>query len=123
MRFTMTFVEEDYERLVAHLFRSSSEEAAYLLCGISRTDSETRLLVREVIPVSADEIDHSSKAHMQIKQASFLRVIKAAADRKLCFAFVHSHPREVPKHSQQDDTTEEPLFRTTYNRIHDERAV
>jgi molybdopterin/thiamine biosynthesis adenylyltransferase len=123
MRFTMTFVEEDYERLVAHLFHYSSEEAAYLLCGISRTDNETRLLVREVIPVPPDEIDHSSKAHMQIKQVSFLRAIKTAVDRKQCFAFVHSHPREVPKHSEQDDTTERPLFRTAYTRIHEERAV
>jgi molybdopterin/thiamine biosynthesis adenylyltransferase len=123
MRFTMTFVEEDYERLVAHLFHSSSEEAAYLLCGISRTRNETRLLVREVTPVTADEIDHSSKAHMQIKQASFLRAIKAAADRNQCFAFVHSHPCELSKHSDQDDATEKPLFRTAYNRIRDANAV
>src|SRR5581483_1476603 len=123
MRFTMTFVQEDYEHLVGHLFRSSSEEAAYLLCGLSTTSNETRLLVHDVIPVMTEDIDHSSEVHMQIQQASFLRAIKAAAERKLCFAFVHSHPRAVPNHSRQDDQTEKPLFRTAYNRIPSKTAV
>jgi molybdopterin/thiamine biosynthesis adenylyltransferase len=123
MRFTLTFIQEDYDRLTAHLFHSSTEEAAYLLCGLSTTANETRLLVRDVIPVLATEIDHSSEAHMQIQQVSFLRAIKAAAERRLCFVFAHSHPPAVPKHSQQDDRTEELLFRTLYNRIHSERAV
>jgi len=120
MRFTMTFLEEDYERLVAHLFHSTAEEAAYVLCGLSKTSDETRLLVREVIPVAPDEIDHSSHVHMQIQQPSFLRAIKKAAERNLCFVFVHSHPPHVPEHSDQDDRTEEQLFCTAYNRIHHE---
>src|SRR5579863_8990661 len=123
MCFTLTFIQEDYDRLTNHLFHSTSEEAAYLLCGLSTTVNETRLLVRDVIPVSAAEIDHSSDAHMQIQQASFLRAIKAAEERKLCFVFAHSHPPAVPRHSAQDDRTEAPLFRTTYNRIHSETAV
>ncbi len=123
MRFTLTFIQEDYDRLTAHLFHSSGEEAAYLLCGLSTTVNETRLLVREIIPVPEAEIDHSSNAHMQIQQASFLRPIKAAAEKNLCFVFVHSHPPTVPKHSNQDDRTERPLFRTAYNRIHNDAAV
>ncbi len=79
MRFTMTFIEEDYEELTAHLFRTPTEAAAYLLCGIATTPDEVRLLVREVIPVAGEEIDHASEVHMQIQQASFLRAIKAAA--------------------------------------------
>lgn len=123
MRFTMTFLQEDYERLVTHLFHSSTEEAAYVLCGLSKTANETRLLVRDVIPVSPDEIDHSSRIHMQIQQHSYMRAIKTAAERNLCFVFVHSHPPQVPEHSDQDDRTEEPLFRTAYNRIHSDTAV
>ena len=123
MRFTMTFVQEDYERLTAHLFHSRAEEAAYLLCGLSKTGNEARLLVRDVIPVPPGEIDHSSEVHIQIQQPSFLRAIKAGAEGNQCFAFVHSHPRGVPEHSDQDDKTEEPLFRTAYNRIHNDAAI
>ncbi len=123
MRFTMTFMQEDYERLANHLFHSPAEEAAYVLCGLSKTGDEARLLACDIIPVPPEEIDHSSEVHMQIRQPSFLRAIKAAAERKLCFAFVHSHPPGVPEHSGQDDKTEEPLFRTAYNRIHNDTAI
>ncbi|TAM80974.1 MAG: ThiF family adenylyltransferase [Acidobacteria bacterium] len=123
MRFTLTFLQDDFERLTGHLFRSENEEAAYLLCGMSTAPNETRLLVREVIPVPATEIDESSQLHMQIQQPSFLRPIKGAAERGLCFVFAHSHPPTVPEHSPQDDRTEESLFRTAYNRIHNENAI
>jgi molybdopterin/thiamine biosynthesis adenylyltransferase len=123
MRYTMTFLQDDYEQLTAHLFHSRVEEAAFLLCGLSRTAVETRLLVRDIITVAPDEIDHSSDVHMQIQQPAYLRAIKAAADRKLCFVFVHSHPPDVPRHSGQDDKTETSLFRTAYNRIHSTTAV
>jgi ThiF family/Prokaryotic homologs of the JAB domain len=123
VRYTLTFLESAYEQLTRHLFPFERECAAYLLCGISRAAEEYRLLVREVIPVAAEEIDHSSPAHMQIRQESYLRVIRLAADRKLSFVFVHSHPADVPAHSPQDDVTEAPLFRTAYARIHSEAAV
>src|ERR1700722_15612071 len=106
MRFTLTFIQDDYDRLTRHLFQSTTEEAAYLLCGLSSTTNETRLLVRDVILVPGTEIDHSSDVHVQIQQASFMRPIKTADERKQCFVFVHSHPRTVPNHSKQDDRTE-----------------
>ena len=123
MRYTLTFLEDDYERLTRHLFPFVQENAAYLLCGLSQSPEECRLLVREVIPVVDGEIDHASPTHMQIQQASYLRAIKMAAERKLCFVFVHSHPPAVPQHSAQDGETEAPLFRTAYARIHNEAAV
>lgn len=123
MRYTLTFLEDDYDRLTGHLFPFAEENAAFLLCGVSRTPEECRLLVREVIPVTTEEIDHASPVQMQIRQASYLRAIKMAAERNLCFVFVHSHPPDVPRHSPQDDETEAPLFRTAYARIHLEVAV
>jgi hypothetical protein len=118
MRYTLTIYEEDYDRLTSHLFPFERENAAYLLCGISVAGSETRLLVRDVIPVADKDIDHASDRHMQIRQSSYLSAIKAAADGNLSFVFVHSHPAEFLRHSGQDDNTEAPLFRTAYNRIH-----
>lgn len=123
MRYTMTFLQQDYERLTAHLFHSGAEEAAYLLCGESISAGETRLLVRDVIPVLPEEIDHSSDVHMQIRQSSYLKALKIAAEKNLNFCFVHSHPVGPRKHSKQDDITERPLFRTAYNRIHRETGV
>ena len=121
MRYTMTFLDKDFLHLTEHLFSNRSvEQAAYLLCRLAKTDEETRLLVRKVIPVTGVEIDSQSATCMNIKQHSFLKAMKAAAMAQECFIFVHSHPTGLLKFSSQDDAEEAPLFRTAYNRIHND---
>lgn len=117
----MTFLGSDYKILTEHLFSNRSvEQAAYLLCGLAKTDAETRLLVRKIIPVIKDDISDQNAISMNIMQRSFLRAIKTAADNRECFFFVHTHPIGISDFSFQDDVQEESLFRTAYNRIHSE---
>jgi proteasome lid subunit RPN8/RPN11 len=125
MRYTMTFLDKDFQDLTEHLFSNRSvEQAAYLLCRMAKTGEETRLLVRKVIPVPGDEIDSQSATRMNIKQHSFLKAMKAAAMAQECFIFVHSHPPGLLEFSSQDDErSEASLFRTAYNRIHNDDAV
>jgi molybdopterin/thiamine biosynthesis adenylyltransferase len=113
----MTFTEGCYASLAAHLFSTSTEMAAYVLCRLSQTGSETRLLVREVIPVEAANIISASGQRMQIRSRSFLRAMKRANVTKQCFVFVHSHPDNCPGHSSQDDNEEQKLFQTAHIRI------
>ena len=119
MRYTLTFAERHYEELVVHCFQRNDrkEQAAYLLCGISKTSEETRLLVRRCIPVPESAVISSSEVHMAIPAASFLPVMKEADRQSACFVFAHSHPKHIPDHSAQDDREESGLFRTAYNRI------
>jgi hypothetical protein len=122
MRYTITFAEDQYETLVGHLFSdATTERAAYLLCGVSRTADESRLLVREVHPVLASDVVSASLSQVSINAASFMRVMKRADRLKLCFVFVHSHPRNFSEHSAQDDEEEAKLFKTAYLRIEGER--
>jgi molybdopterin/thiamine biosynthesis adenylyltransferase len=124
MRYTLSIQESHYEALTAHLFPDRKlERAAYLLCSLSSSPEETRLLVQEVIPVEAEHIDDSSDQHMTIDQPSYLRALKQAARGHQCFVFVHSHPDGYPRHSPEDNKTELPLFRTAYVRIHRADAV
>ncbi|MGJ5814465.1 ThiF family adenylyltransferase [Paludibaculum fermentans] len=125
MRYTLTFAEQQYEELMLHLFNGDDrrERAAYLLCGISTTASETRLLVRHSIPVPEPVVLSSSETHISIPAESFLPVLKAADEQSACFVFVHSHPEHVPDHSAQDDREEPGLFRTAYNRIASKNAI
>lgn len=124
MRYTLSIQESHYEALTAHLFPDRKfERAAYLLCSISKSDDETRLLVQEVIPVAEEHIDESSDIGMVIDQPSYLRALKKAARGHQCFVFVHSHPPNYLRHSPKDDETELPLFRTAYVRIHRDDAV
>ena len=46
--------------------------------------------------------------------------MKRANDTKCGFVFVHTHPLNYEFHSPQDDREEAPLFRTAYNRIHND---
>ena len=93
------------------------EKAAYMTCGISRTEEETRLLVRSVTPVETADIISESPTHISIRARSYLAALKNAHVREEAFVFVHSHPRGFPEHSPQDDVEEEALFRTAHVRV------
>jgi len=118
MQYSMTFMEKDYDCLAAHLFKDRDvEAAAYLLCRISSTAEEIRLLVREVIPVHEVDIEEASRVHMKIRSRSFMRTMKRADKTRQVFVFVHSHPPTFRQHSAKDDREELMLFRTAYTRI------
>lgn len=120
-KYTITFLEKDYKKMTDHLFSNDQvEQAAYLLCRMSRLETEDRLLVREVIPVSADDIFDASATHMKIKPRSFIRAMGKADNTEQCFVFVHTHPNGLNHHSSQDDAEEKKLFRTAYTRIHNQ---
>ncbi len=126
MRHTLTFLDTQYAQLTAHLFaqgRGRGERAAYLLCGLSQTETELRLLVRRVIAVPDADLLSQSGRHLSIPARSFLPVLKQADSENAAFVFVHSHPEDVPDHSDQDDREEPGLFRTAYNRIGTAGAV
>jgi molybdopterin/thiamine biosynthesis adenylyltransferase len=119
MRYSLTFLESEFAALNDALDAVPGvENAAYLVCRISRTNEETRLLVQELIPIKAEDIVEASPAHMKIASRSFRHAMKRADQMRSGFVFVHSHPAGVPNHSSQDDLEEAPLFRTAYNRIH-----
>lgn len=121
MRYTLTFTEDAFDVLTRHLLSgATTERAAYLLCASSTTATETRLLVRSVLPVMDADVIAASATHMSIAGRSVLRAIKAGALQKESFVFVHSHPPEYPHHSPQDDLEETVLFRTVYTRMHHE---
>jgi molybdopterin/thiamine biosynthesis adenylyltransferase/proteasome lid subunit RPN8/RPN11 len=117
MRYSVTFLEKDYRALEAHLAASTDEQAAFLICRISQTDNETRLLVRTFVPVTGDDIVEQSAVRMKIAPRAYIRAMKRANDEKSCLIFVHSHPNGYPDHSSQDDIEEAKLFKTAYTRI------
>lgn len=118
MRYSITFAGDDYRSLVEHLHQPGFiEQGAYLLCSLSVTESESRLLVRAVILVRPEEVISASSSHMEIAPQSFMRAMKCADIGHLSFVFVHSHPYGPAGHSPQDNVTEPSFFRTAYTRI------
>src|SRR5579863_9708976 len=120
-RYTLTFLETDFDRLREQLKSGPDvENAAYLLCRVSHTETEVRLLAREIIPVQPQYILEASATHMRIASISFRSAMKRADAQKCAFVFVHTHPDRLLNHSDQDDREEAPLFRSAYARIHNE---
>jgi molybdopterin/thiamine biosynthesis adenylyltransferase len=123
MKYSITFLESDYEELTASLFPAETERAAYLLCGLAKGPSETRLLVREVIPVEQYQIRSASRAHLSIPANTYVRWFKHADSSRQMLVFVHSHPEDVPDYSNQDDLEEPLFFESAYKRIHLANAI
>jgi len=117
VRYTLTFREEDYAALTSHLFGAATEMGAYVLCKVATMEQETRLLAREMLTIQNDEIEFASLHEMKIKSVSFMRAMKRADESDECFVFVHSHPKDLPAHSGQDDREEPKLFLTAFTRI------
>ena len=103
MMYTLTILEEQYDRLVGGLFSLRGHEgAAYLLCGRSSTEGETRFLVREVIPVEDKHYLIRERDRLSIASESYVAVAKKALLSGDSVLFVHSHP-VFSTFSPQDD--------------------
>lgn len=115
MRYTVTITEELDARLRDAVFSIPDKEgAAYVLCGRATSDSETRLLAREIIPVAKEHYLVREQLRLSIASPSYASAAKKAADENASLLFVHSHPTGVPYFSEQDDR-EEPKLMEFFN--------
>lgn len=111
MRYTLTIMEADAERLITAVTSELEREgAAYLLCGRSTCQGETRLLVRDVIPVANNDYLVRERDRLSIASVSYAAVAKRALLRGDSILFVHSHPTGVDDFSAQDDREEPKLM-------------
>lgn len=112
----ITFLEEDYERLQHHLFKDGKEQAACILCGLSESPDKTAFLVREIIPVSEENIIKNSEDRIEYSCDAYETIIKKAATTGQCFFIVHSHFNGYVGFSELDNEQELKLLRCSYAR-------
>lgn len=118
MRYTMTFPEALFNALQRHLFHDDSvEQAAIVYCKLSRTEQETRFLVKEVQPITSGEIEEQTKLNIRVPYQVHSRAFQKAANQQYCFFWVHSHPGGFLKFSEVDDREEPELFKPAYIRV------
>lgn len=111
MHYTLTLLGSTSTELAQAVHSSTGDEgAAYLLCGVSVTDDEVRLLAREVIPVEERHYLHRSHDRLSIDSASYASAAKRARTDRVVILFVHSHPNGPPDFSPQDDREEPKLM-------------
>jgi len=112
MTYTLSILEEHFDVLRHAAFSlPGCEGAAYLLCGVSDTGNETRLLVRHVVPVRDEHYLVREPERLSVASESYVSVAKRALREKAAVVFVHSHPGGYPDFSPQDDREEPKLMR------------
>ncbi|MEK6289215.1 MAG: ThiF family adenylyltransferase [Acidobacteriota bacterium] len=110
MQYSLTLLEGARFRLEEAVFsRQGLEGAAYLLCGRSVTEDETRLLVREIVPVAETHYLRREPYRLSIDSASYASVAKRARAIGASIIFAHGHPFGPPDFSEQDDREEPKL--------------
>ncbi|MCY9666462.1 ThiF family adenylyltransferase [Paenibacillus alginolyticus] len=117
MKYTMTFTEKDYTKLFRHLFHDDTvEQAAIVYCKKSKTDSETRLLVKEIRPIDPSEVLEQTRLNIRVPVEVYATGFQKAAKENYCFFWVHTHPGGWLEYSEVDDREEPELFRPAYVR-------
>lgn len=114
MNRVITITAGQFHKLRAHLLRgvNADEEAAFLITGNSRTDSELNLLVREVIPVPDEFLLSKGAAGLEIDPDFISPIVKRCRIEAYSLVLTHSHPfsNEQVDFSGIDDSGEERLF-------------
>lgn len=110
-RYTLTFTEAVYASLLDTLRvgESAVEQAAFVLCGLSETGEETRLLAREVLEIAPEDVLLQDEVSMRIAYRAALAAMKYAGVKKGTILFVHTHPTGSVDFSMQDDHEESIL--------------
>jgi molybdopterin/thiamine biosynthesis adenylyltransferase len=117
VRHSLTIREKLLDELTSAIFSEDGlEGAAYMLCGVSTTHDETRLLVREVIPVASAHYIVREPLRLSIASDSYVPIAKRAKLKSEAVLFVHSHPSGFPHFSEQDDREEPKLHSFLHSR-------
>lgn len=106
------------------------ERAAYLLFGVSQIKSDpfvgaprTRLLLRDVLPVEADEVKSADSLHVSWSTARFVKLLACTEKAGLHVGIAHSHPAGPNSFSAQDDRNEKDLWTLARNRNGDDSIM
>lgn len=110
MIFSLSMLEEHFNQLNTVLFKDGTENGAYLLCRLSHTENEKRLIVKEVIEIDVGHYIKKEKFGLSIKSLSYVSIAKKALLNNYVIVFIHSHPNGYREFSDKDDTEETKLL-------------
>lgn len=108
----ITIGSNDWRALRESLFTSDgNENAAVLLCGISETDSERRLLVRTIAHVPVELYLERNAQHLEVAPIFYNGIVTQCLAERLTPVIVHSHPgHQDAWYSASDDHGEKRLL-------------
>lgn len=95
MKTRMRMLSVHHRQLRDLLQDKSREQACFLLCSTAQGDDETILLVNEVVPLSAEDLDVHRFDQLSVSPAAMLRIARMAQRTKRAVCMVHTHPMSV----------------------------
>jgi molybdopterin/thiamine biosynthesis adenylyltransferase len=91
--YELVIAGDRYRRLQEHLFQPDRDEhAAVILAGVHRDRRRTRLLAREVHLVPPEDFVPGTYGYRQTAPRFVAELASRAADEKLSYVALHSHP-------------------------------
>ncbi len=110
--FFVAVTSSDWDRLLEGLFTADGHEnAAVLLCGVSDTESELRLLVRKVVHVPQHQYDIREPLRLKVSSRFYNEIITECLETGLIPIIIHSHPFDGEAwYSSADDFGESRLL-------------
>ncbi len=92
MRNEVRFTEQQWHDLETHLLRDGNEHAAALICGTMTTSSARLMLVREVVPLTEEDLLDHGEMHLSVDPVTIARLAKRSARDSGSIVICHSHP-------------------------------
>jgi len=127
-KFRLRFLEEQYDRIADLIFADENEAAALALCGRSLIRNpwlggeEETFIVKEIVPVPSDAYIRRSPVDFVWSTTPFFQLLKRAARKDFAVAVIHSHPKDHPDFSLNDNIADKELFEIAFNRLESARA-
>jgi molybdopterin/thiamine biosynthesis adenylyltransferase len=108
----VTIGSSDWDLLKQSLFTADgNENAAVLLCGISDSDAQRRILVRRIRPVPPDLYIERLPYHLEVAPSFYNQIVTECLSEHLTPVIVHSHPGHHDAwYSGSDDHGEKRLL-------------
>lgn len=116
-KYSLSLRTDQLDSLRSELEREDGNEGAvYVFCNVSKTATETRLIVKEIQAIDEDHVIERSASRIRIVSDSFVQAMAKADRESKSLVFIHSHPGGFNEYSDIDDQEEAEFFRTAYIR-------
>ena len=116
MNYTITLQDLHNTQIKNHLLRDDHKErVAFIICGISKSNSEIRFLSIDTVLLNEEQIS-SNADNVTFNNNDFISILKKIELKDLSIILVHNHPMHFGQFSTVDDEGEYHLFKLAYNR-------
>lgn len=122
--YDIAMLRTDWCALHSHLFPGDKKESvAILLCGLGKSEGYTRLMVREIIPISQSDCYERTPSKVSWWTENYLtdELVEKMDNQGLSLVKVHSHPAGHNKFSITDNDNDRLFFSSVHGWFDDGR--